>query len=95
MVNISLVMGLAAFTSFSLAHPVEQDEGTVTSSFSFEEWANGISADPEGNHLSPDEAISSAIQFGTESSSHDKRAGKIVCNSANVKVAKVSDGHIR
>ncbi|KAI9899778.1 hypothetical protein N3K66_006239 [Trichothecium roseum] len=88
MVKISLVMGLAAFTSLSLAQPIEQEEGTVTSSFSFEEWANGISADPEGNHLSPDEAVASAIEFGTESSSHEKRAGNIVCNTAGVKVAK-------
>jgi hypothetical protein len=58
-IEISAAMAKLAFTTLSLliaslAGPVA-DRGAAVS-FSLESWANGIIADPEGTHLSPDKA---------------------------------------
>jgi len=55
----------AALTTFALlavlgavrAAPTAPETELVTSSFSFAEWVEGIIADPQGNHLTPEQAI--------------------------------------
>ena len=100
MVKISLVMGLAALAPFSMAQPIDQDQNQgVASGFSFEAWVNDIIADPEGDHLSPEEAIAAALEDGTvsspsspASSSLEKRQGPgdVVCNRNGFTPARVS-----
>ncbi|KAI9899781.1 hypothetical protein N3K66_006242 [Trichothecium roseum] len=98
MVKISLVMGLAALAPFSMAQPIDQDQNQgVASGFSFEAWVNDIIANPEGDHLSPEEAVAAALEDGTvsssASSSHEKRLGPndVVCNRNGFTSAKAPD----
>lgn len=71
MVNLSIAaLGLAVLLPLSAAAPavspsapavIPRDEG-----FSFEQWVEDILADPEGDHLSPEEAVKAA-EKGTRS----------------------------
>lgn len=96
MVKFSFVMGLAALAPLAMAQPIAQEEQGGVSGFSFEDWAKSIIADPEGDHLSPDQALSSALKDGTVSSSSSssrKRQGPndVICNRNGFKSATVSD----
>lgn len=59
----------AALATFSAAMPAASATG-----FSFESWANGISSDPSGNHLSVDEAVA-AFKANRAAPSDDRTLG--------------------
>ncbi len=58
MVNLSLLLALSAVACAS-AIPTAQapDTTSTTEPFSFSTWIEGIIADPDGTHLTPEEAV--------------------------------------
>jgi hypothetical protein len=68
MVRLSSALGLATLVSCTVAAPAgatgfqprKWKWKLATPGFSFEAWVNGIIADPEGDHLSPAEAVAAA-----------------------------------
>jgi hypothetical protein len=81
MVRLSSAFGLAALVSCTVAAPaaattfqhseMEMEARDTSSGFSFEAWVNGIIADPEGDHLSPAEAVAAAQEAAGELSPSD------------------------
>ena len=66
MVRLIFALGLAGCISYAIAAPptLPQHADGQVKGFSFEEWVNGIIADPEGDHLSPEEAIKATQELG-------------------------------
>lgn len=60
---------LVAFLSVATAAAIESQQKTRAASFvSFEQWIEDIIADPEGDHLAPEEAVAAheVIMNGTD-----------------------------
>jgi hypothetical protein len=66
MVRLASFVGLMAAATCTIAAPSTdaQDVDGLGPSFSFEDWVNGIIADPGGKHLSPEEAIQAFNESG-------------------------------
>ncbi|KAL3496758.1 hypothetical protein BJX62DRAFT_231961 [Aspergillus germanicus] len=103
MVRLSSALGLAALVSCTVAAPaaatgfqhseMEMEARDTGSGFSFEAWVNGIIADPEGDHLSPAEAVAAA----QEAAALEKRSGDLTardsvsCNDKGKPKASLQD----
>jgi hypothetical protein len=60
--SIASVFGLAIFLPLTAAMPAEMDSvGARAPEFSFEDWANQIAANPDGDVLSPEEAATQVM----------------------------------
>ncbi|KAH6887633.1 hypothetical protein B0T10DRAFT_562845 [Thelonectria olida] len=93
MVRLVSALSLAALISCTTAAPstgsqrIEaRDEG-----FSFEEWANGIVAYPEGDHLSPEAAIQAAQEFGIRKRDDLTKRDAVSCNDKGQLKASLAD----
>ncbi|KAJ0423639.1 hypothetical protein BJY00DRAFT_309879 [Aspergillus carlsbadensis] len=107
MVRLSSALGLAAIVSCTVAAPsaatgfqhseMEMEARDSSAGFSFEAWVNGIIADPEGDHLSPVEAVASAQNDAGELPALERRSGdleareSISCNDKAKPKASLSD----
>ncbi|KAL2852599.1 hypothetical protein BJX68DRAFT_265489 [Aspergillus pseudodeflectus] len=105
MVRLSSALGLAALVSCTVAAPaaatgfqhsameMKMEARDTDTGFSFETWVNGIIADPEGDHLSPAEAVAAA----QDAAALEKRSGdltareSISCNDSGKPKASLQD----
>ncbi|CEL07645.1 hypothetical protein ASPCAL10802 [Aspergillus calidoustus] len=111
MVRLSSALGLAALVSCTVAAPaaatgfqrsameMEMEARDTGTGFSFETWVNGIIADPEGDHLSPAEAVAAAQDAAVLGNclALEKRSGdltareSISCNDSGKPKASLQD----
>jgi hypothetical protein len=72
-------LALLAVCHSAGAAPTTPETELVTSSFSFAEWVEGIIANPQGDHLTPEQAIAafnaSRNNTGSSGTSHGPSRG--------------------
>ncbi|KAL5342275.1 hypothetical protein BJX70DRAFT_356367 [Aspergillus crustosus] len=95
MVRLVSALSLAALVTCAVAAPA-----TVTGvqpievrgeGFTFEKWASDIAADPEGDHLSPEEAIQAAQESGLIKRGDLLVRDSVSCNDSGKPKASLAD----
>ncbi|KAH7305505.1 hypothetical protein B0I35DRAFT_443914 [Stachybotrys elegans] len=93
MVRVSLPLALGALVSFTIATPVAATQNLEEASkgFRFEDWANAIAANPDGEHLSPEEAIQVFNAADIQDHHQVAKRDDVTCNSRGLPRASLAD----
>ncbi|KAF4440277.1 hypothetical protein FACUT_3498 [Fusarium acutatum] len=91
MVRLSLAtLGVFAISATAGSFTGRKTDTEATAPFSLESWASDIIADPDGAHLSPDEAYALAVNQ-TEADSRTLEKRVVRCNTVAGTSASVAD----